>query len=346
MMKVRLPDTTRPVTTSPNPPAARETLEHVVLPELYCPFPSAINRSLEVVSQQTIAWARRFKLLDGQAAYERLDAMRIGLLTARAHPYTPLAELQLVTDWTTWLFILDDHCDELGIGKHPLQLQALHHRTLTILRGAVVTDQDNPMLRALHDLRERLLLKASAAWMLRFITSCQECLDASVWEATNRAGGIIPDVTTYIKMRAFTGGMYPYVALFEVTEDINLPSSVTKDAQIIQLTRSAINVVCWSNDILSLGKEMKMGDVHNLVLTLQHKYHLSLKESIARAAALHDNEVRSFINVEQRLPSFGAAIDLELQRYLGMLRSWMRGNLDWSYTSYRYLQNPSLVGDA
>ncbi|MBA3943952.1 MAG: hypothetical protein H0X37_05245 [Herpetosiphonaceae bacterium] len=321
-------------------------VEQVALPELYCPFPSAINRGLEVVGQQTVEWARRFKLLEGPAAYERLDAMRIGLLTARAHPHTPLAELQLVTDWTTWLFILDDHCDELGIGKHPKQLQALHHRTLTILRGAAVTDQDNPMLHALHDLRERLLLKASAEWMRRFITNCQECLEASIWEATNRANGIIPDVTTYIKKRAFTGGMYPYVALFEITEDIQLPTAVTEDALVIHLTRSAINVVCWSNDILSLGKEMKMGDVHNLVLTLQHKYRLSLKEAIARAAALHDAEVRSFINMEQRLPSFGSVIDPELQRYLGMLRSWMRGNLDWSYTSYRYLLTPSIGSDA
>jgi 5-epi-alpha-selinene synthase len=107
----------------------------------------------------------------------------------------------------------------------------------------------------------------------------------------------------------------------------------------------ANNVVCWSNDIISLDKEMKRGDVHNLVLALRCEHQLVLQEAIDHAGELHDAEVRAFIDLEPRLPSFGAAVDAELARYVVILRSWMRGNLDWSHASGRYRPaKPVLVG--
>jgi hypothetical protein len=53
--------------------------------------------------------------------------------------------------------------------------------------------------------------------------------------------------------------------------------------------------------------------------------------------ALHDAQVRAFIDLEFNVPVFGAVIDHDLQRYIGILRSWMRGNLDWAISSGRYL---------
>ena len=36
------------------------------------------------------------------------------------------------------------------------------------------------------------------------------------------------------------------------------------------------------------------------------------------------------------LPSFGAQADEMLDRYIAGLRSWMRGNYDWSQMTARY----------
>ena len=70
-----------------------------------------------------------------------------------------------------------------------------------------------------------------------------------------------------------------------------------------RLSLMAINVVCWSNDLLSLAKELQHGDRHNLVIALRTQYRLPLREAINRAAELHNAEVRAFLTLEARLGS-------------------------------------------
>ena len=305
--------------------------------DLYCPFRSDVNRHAEAVDQQTVAWARQLNLLSGEAAYRRIQATKVGWLTARVYPETPLHELQLLADWNTWLFAQDDECDELGVGKDPERLAAIHARSLEIVNGAEPLSTDGALVHGLYQLWQRTLQLAPREWRGRFIQHFQECLDASIWEANNRARGVTPDVAAYIAKRVYTGGLYIHVALLEVTDGIHLPTSVREHPTVQLLTRKSVNVVCWANDILSLAKEIKQGDVHNLVLTLRYKHALSLEEAIERAIALHNSEVRAFIDLESHLPSFEAAIDADLRRFVAILRSWMRGNLDWSYTSGRYV---------
>ncbi len=320
-------------------------MDHIRLPQLYSPFPSGLNLHADSVGRETIAWARHFNLVTEDIVERRLATTHIGGLVGRVYLSTPRAQLQLLADWTTWLFLQDDQCDELGISKQPTQLQAIHARSLAVLRGAHPTLQDRPLTHALSNLRLRMLQYADAEWMSRFIASFEECLTASIWEATNRARGTTPDVTTYLQQRALTGGLYPYIVLIELTEQIHLPRQAREHPTVERLTLMAVNVVCWANDILSLAKEIKQGDVHNLVLTLQHKHRLTLQEALERAAALHDTEVRAFIDLELRLPSFGAPVDAALKQYIAILRSWMRGNLDWSYTSGRYLATAEVPGE-
>ena len=190
----------------------------------------------------------------------------------------------------------------------------------------------------MYDLRERIRARAAPGAMARCVQSVEEFFAACVWEATNRKQGITPDVATYIKMRPFSGGLYTYINLIEIIEQITLPRRVREHPTVQRLTLTANNVVCWTNDIVSLAKELKQGDVHNLVLALQHKHRLTLQEAMDRAAALHAAEVRAFIDLELRLPSFGTVLDSQVKAYSSVLRSWMRGNLDWSYTSGRYFQ--------
>jgi 5-epi-alpha-selinene synthase len=74
----------------------------------------------------------------------------------------------------------------------------------------------------------------------------------------------------------------------------------------------------------------------NLVFILQNTYDLSLQTAVDRAAAIHDAEVRAFEIMEAQLPACGLMVDADVQRYIDGLRSWMRGNLDWSLTCGRY----------
>jgi 5-epi-alpha-selinene synthase len=313
-------------------------MNQINFPKLYCPFPAAVNRHAESVNQHTLTWVKRFKLVPNENEFDRLVASKFGWLAARAYPNAPLQELEIVSDWNTWLFIRDDQCDESGIGKDPVLLTRLHDQLLEILTGRKPDNRDPALAHALHDLCERILNKASPEWMCRFVHSVIEYFESSVWEAQNRALGLIPDMETYMLMRPYTGGLYTDIELIDITENIHLPLHVRKHETVQRLALLTNNVVCWSNDIISFAKETRHNDVHNLVVILR-KHHLTLQEAIDQATELTNEEVRAFELLQDQLPSFSPAIDADLQRFVSVLRSWMRGNLDWAYDSGRYRTN-------
>ena len=311
--------------------------KRVILPKLYCPFPSTINEHADAVHRGTVDWVRCFELLRDERAYRVFDAMGLGRLAARTHPDNSPEELQLITDWHTWLFVRDDLGDESRIGRHPEELSALDGRLLDVLEGAEPTDREEPLARALYDLRKRLREKgATAVGMRRLVRTAGEHLEATLWEAANRARRVVPDLTTYIRMRPLTGGLSIVTELTEIVEGNYLPVEVREHATVGRLTEASHNIVCWANDILSLEKELRRGEVNNLVTVLRDEEGLTLQEAVDRAADMHNAEVHDFVNLSAHLPSYGAEVDANLERYLSGLRARVRGVLDWTYESVRY----------
>jgi 5-epi-alpha-selinene synthase len=310
-------------------------MESIVYPPLSCPFPSAINPHAAQAQQATIAWARRFCLLQRDAAYRRLNRLQYGMLMARAYPSAPQEALQIVTDWSTWLFLLDDQCDEAGIGQDPEQLACLHARLLDVLRGVPPHLHEAPLVHGLWDLYTRLRVHAPEGWLERFSRSVAQYFTANVWEATNRRQGTIPDAAAYCAMRLFTSAVYPCLMLIELTESLHLPPEVYDHPDVQRLTQMTNNVISWANDIVSLEKELRQGDVHNLAIILSHEQELSLQAAVDRVGALHDAEVNAFIALSRQLPSF-STVDIDLQRYITGMCFWMRANLDWSLATTRY----------
>jgi 5-epi-alpha-selinene synthase len=312
-------------------------METIVLPRLYCPFPSAVNKHAESLHQHTIEWVRKFNLISDEAAYQKFCQSRFSDLAARVYPDAAFTELKLLSDWNVWTFIIDDQMDEGAMGKQPEQLAAFYAGLVNVLKGKDTAYQIEPLGAALNDLRQRIMQqKVESVMIRRFIGSVEACLSAFVWEAKNRARGNMPDVATYMKMRATTSGWPTFVELMSLNRMFNLPPEVLDRTDVQHLSLMANNILCWANDIFSFRKEMRCGDVHNLVLTLRHEHQCNLQEAIQRAVKLHDNEVRAFVELETQLPSFGRDIDYQLDRYISSLRSWMRGSLDWLCTSERY----------
>lgn len=160
--------------------------------------------------------------------------------------------------------------------------------------------------------------------------------EASVWEARNRELETWPDSATYTQMRPFAGGMYVLLDLIDLTENDTLPLVVRKHPYFQRLMLITSNVVLWCNDLFSCTKELAHQDMHNFALILRHQEDIPLQAAVDRVAWLIEREVKRFIALEVRLPSFGPIIDGMVQRFVADLRSWMRGSLDWSCESGRY----------
>ncbi|HET7271373.1 MAG TPA: hypothetical protein VFI90_09850 [Rubrobacter sp.] len=308
------------------------------MPALYVPFPSAINEEADSVHQRTTEWLRRFLVLANETAYRRFSDIKIGRLAARFHPDAPLDALQLISDWYGWMFFWDDQRDETEIGKQPSLLAARNVGFLEVLTGSG-HPESAPL--ALWDLRERVLAKvATEAWMRRFVGSVEEHFASTVWEATNRSLGITPDIDSHVRMRPVTGGLNIDTQFIEIAERAYPPPKIWSDDTVRRMILASNNAVCWANDIFSLEKEIRRNDVHNLVLQLEQD--LSLHAAIDRAIEMHNSEVRPFIDSASQLIQLDGSVDDVLRRFVTILRTRMRGFVDWAHESGRYQSSVSM----
>ncbi len=307
------------------------------LRELRYPFASAINEHAEEVHIETVEWASSSGLITTGEAYEQALEGRLGWLAGYFHPTADRETLRLISDWCTWMFLRDDLLDDPDYFRRPERLAALDTRLLDILRGARPTDKDTPLPTMLAALRDRLRPKVPAAlWMRRFVRSVREHFESTLWESINRSQGIVPDLATYNRMRPITGGMDVDTDFIEISTGIYLPPEVHGHHVVSSLTRLSNLSVCWTNDFFSLQKELARGDVHNIVIVIQHEDGTSLEKAIEAAVEMNEESIHSFMDHERGLPSFGPAIDANLEQYVSVLRTRMSGNLAWSIDSARY----------
>lgn len=309
---------------------ARESLN------LWCPFEEAINPHATQTQQATTAWARRFGLLPSMQAALRFDRFRFATLMARAYPHAPLPTLQIIADFNSWAFLIDDY-NERQLGCDPLMQTRFHNRLLAILDGGTTTDYEAPFFRALADLSVRLRAVRDAGWMARFRYCVDDTLRASRWEALNRVAFRVPTERQYKLMRPYTSGVYCYLPLIELAEDMTLPDAVYYHPTIQRIARAANHVICWSNDIISFAREHANNDVHNLVIVIQHQRRASLHQAISLVAEHHDAAVQTFLRLRAQIPRFGRTLDGHVERYVRGLMYWMRANMDWSAETMRYV---------
>jgi len=305
----------------------------LVVPPLACPFlvvrPSTHSAPVQA---ETLRWLEAYRLAEARA--DLLDCVSaVGELTALTYPGASRESLRLASDWTTLFFLMDDLVEERGADL--AAISALNARYLAVLGGEAPGAEEGPVLHALWDVRERLAGVASAQWLRRFRGRVKEWLGAHVWEARNRADRTVPDVASYVHMRQYSVGMYFEFLLSELTDGYALPAEVESHEAVAQLARHANNQIAWANDVMTLGKELRQGDVHNLVMSLWKREGLELQAALERAVAMHNEEVARFQALARGLPSFGEA-DGAVQGLVRALRHYMGGHLGWGYSARRY----------
>ncbi|GAB4214395.1 MAG: hypothetical protein OHK0022_52890 [Roseiflexaceae bacterium] len=305
------------------------------VPALYCPFPSAINRHAAAADEATLAWAQQWRLID-PARFEQLSLLRLGNLAGLTHPTAPSEGLQLIADWCNWLFVHDDFCDDSLLGKQPELLEAWHRRLSSIMDGRPA-DTTTGLVGAFAELWQRTTTQATPAWIARFRAHMQDFFDAHIWEANNRDVHEVPAVETYLHYRPYTSGMYAFIDLIEVAHGFNFSQEVYEHPVFQQLREHTARAAAWANDIFSYRKEVASGDLHNLVIAIAVNGNISYSQALEEAIAIHDSEVRSFNETEPHLSAIAPELQSEFDRYCDVLRSNMRGNIDWCLEVVRYV---------
>jgi hypothetical protein len=272
-----------------------------------------------------------------EAQLKRFNAARFAWLTGRVHPDASYESILIVATYMSWLFMVDDLYDEAELGRYPERLKAQHQELIERMKHPrPLLGDESPVVVGLADIWERMRQRGSPRWAERFIQTFEGYAYACQWEAENRASHRVPPLAEYMEFRRHTSALYQFFSLVELVEQVTLTPEILEYVHALEVR--ADDGVSWVNDMLSLDKEVRAGDVHNLVVVLQHEYGLSPQGAMDHAARLFNARMREYVELERKLPSYGLETDVALQRYLRGLRCWVRGNLDWSYESGRYGQ--------
>lgn len=290
-------------------------------------------------------WVRAFDLVRSDRAKERFDKTAAGELAARvyASAVSPL-KLAAAADWIAWLFFLDDQLDEGHVGRDPAVANAFLQPLAESLceKLANWSPVGSPLLAALSDIRCRVLPTMPMAWQGRFTRHVADYFNGCEWEAANRAHGRVPGLDEFPSRRRTAGAIWPSLDLLEFVTDASLPDRVYGDRLFAEMREAAADVVCWTDDVLTLDKERACGDVHNLVIVLEHATGCTTTVAMMRAAHQIDSRLADFTMCEGRLEEmFGRiraddAVQVAAEKYVTGLRNWMRGHLDWGLHTIRY----------
>jgi 5-epi-alpha-selinene synthase len=315
-------------------------MKNLVLPQLYCPFPSAVNTHIDCLNKHTVEWVHQFNLIiRSKAQQKQFEASEFGYLAACIYPYAEYEQLEILCDWNIWLFFLDDQFDETALGREPESISDYNTRLIELLRLSYPLVGTDPLFQALFEIKQRILNQSvDASLFERFVRKFETSLLASIWEARNRQEMVHPDIDTYIEWRSNTSGIFAIFALIATLLPIGLTVETLDSPEVEELSCLANLVISFANDIASFDKEQRAGDVHNLVLAIAHERQCSLEEGLKEAVVIHDTYVKAFVELEDRLIKEQADENQRraISGYAGALKDWMCGNLEWQWVTGRY----------
>ncbi len=293
------------------------------------PFQSAISPYADALEALTLDWVYRFDLYKNAALLRRLQAMKVGELAGRAFPNASFELLQIISDWRTWFYLLEDRIDDFVEDGTLADVENYCRRLLEVLNEPQ-SARDEPMEKGLADLWARTWQNANSEWMLRYIHSMENYLEGVTLEAEFRIHRQDPSLEEYLNARRKKIGGDVFIQFAELVENINLADAVRYHPIVHDLNAIGIDVLAWMNDILGLNRQRRAQDTMNAVLVLARERAIDAAAAVTIAAYFINDAVRAFDERTNRLPDFGKEDNEALQKYIGVWRSMMRGALDWA----------------
>ncbi|MFD8086776.1 hypothetical protein ACFV4F_34350 [Kitasatospora sp. NPDC059722] len=326
-------------------------------------LPPRMSPHRQELERLILAWADRYGLVDGPRARQRLADTHLGELIARCYPHLRAERLAPLAGWFTWAFVIDDLYDGRECAK--AARAAGHTRTTLRMLAALPMIPDGssargnrrtararsmpPLAAELAEVWRRLAGRQSLQWQLRFIGHMGQFLDAFRYEAANRERRHVPALSGYTQLRRASGGITPSLDLLEYAAGQEVPALLHESEQLRTMVNKAADVVVWVNDVLSLRKELAVGEVTNGVLAVGRELGCGMQDAIDHVYRKVARDVGVFLRAEESLTALcgswhglGEADRAAVGTFTDGLKAWMRGNLEWGCNSRRYLEADTL----
>ncbi|GAA2777788.1 terpene synthase family protein [Crossiella cryophila] len=299
---------------------------------IWCPYPSRRNSLVSVpeVEQRLHEWALAAGLLTEPAIEKRFRQARFGECAAYSYPDAP--DLLVYAKWLTWLFVADDEFDENrapaegGIDRGVLGLLPLD--------GAAPVAARTPVTAALAELWRELAATMPRPLQERFRRNADEYARSYASDLARDRTGAVPDLRAYIELRRLSGAVETCLDLIERQPEAYLYPKLAADPATRAVRLAANDIICWSNDVFSVAKEFRHGELNNLVTVLHGASGMTWRGAVETAADMTSARTREFDDLQDRLLAEQGTP--ALRQFVAGLKAWISGSLDWHRSSPRY----------
>ncbi|KAI0702727.1 terpenoid synthase [Earliella scabrosa] len=302
-------------------------------------FEFKINPHMEQVAQSLNAeWLTRQGLDDQDA--RKYTTIRTDLLAGMGFPTADVARFGTCLMWLYWAFSSDDLTDD-GVSRNdPDAVQAEGDMCMAMLTdpesNATLPASPSFYASLLRSVWERLIAADCPNAYKRFRQGTNKLIAAQMEQARQRATGRLLSVEEFIRNRRNSYAWTSIDALVEYAEDVHIPDDVWDHAIMHELSVAIGDISSWSNDLFSFNKEQAGGDLQNLVFCVMAERSCGLQDAVDAVTEMTIKRVADYLRLKASLPSFGAAVDAEVARYLKGLEYYAHGANVWHYHSPRY----------
>lgn len=308
----------------------------VNIPPPYCPIPAAVHPRVDEIGRRTIDWMATFDTYTDETRKYRSIGNRASEWAGRLAPDSTDDGLQIFSDWVCFGFAFDDlYCDMGPTSTRPHEFIGVVLRMLHRLDNPEVPVlDDNPCAEALRDLSRRVRARSPAPLVRRWADGHRGWLLGSTAGVAGRAASSMhDDIPLNLVLRSWDGAMRICHSLIEIAEGTDLPDHRREDPRIRAVTEATFVLVMLVNDLFSYRSDMNYDAAGTNTVELHTRQGLTREQALEQTVRLHDRIMVLFLALNDRI---GAGGDEQLRRYLGQLRHFVRGNLDWSRTVPRY----------
>jgi len=296
------------------------------------PFPKIVSPYADVLDKHVDEWLGQYSCLPDTLKH-KLSNGRFGNLAAHFFPLATYEMLIPMARWNLCFFSFDDFYGPCNL----VELTGLCDHAITVLEGGNLNSNDNEIFKQMAVIREELLSFSNDDWMLRFVRSMKLFFEGMKVDTQYSYKEIVtyPTIDDYIELREKIVATYPLLDMVEIENDYIFPDHIVNNPIIARIRQLACRLVSWSNDVLSLDKELIDHEAMNLVLVIIDEKGYSLDAAVKEAIALHDHDLNELVRISTMLPDFGD-LNNKVATYVNNIGLLLQGHISWYKYTRRY----------
>ncbi|RWS22550.1 hypothetical protein B4U80_13534 [Leptotrombidium deliense] len=261
-----------------------------------------------------------------------LDGHKLSYFSSRVYNYGSHERVLAVAKVIAFLFIADDIWDFLDA-----KLIRIQQRRLVEIAAndeIIPLSSDNWFEACFSDVWRNISIIGKDEWKLRFIESLENWFKTAEMEQQFRKFKKVPPLPDYLTIRPYSQGAQFNFAFMEFASNNYLSPKTLSNTVFHSLQHYARLVLFATNDLYSHRKEVKKGDVMNIIMVFEKEYGLTAQQAINKTVDFINENLKIFESVKKQLTS--SLIEENIEFYVSYLETMIRGNYDFHFESKRY----------